>query len=80
VLITWAQVLMFSRIIYKSGTNKFYQLPDHLPSYFGISVVIKNLSSLVYPKVGVFFWFADGVLFTIGLILGWRLIGKEVKI
>jgi cellulose synthase/poly-beta-1,6-N-acetylglucosamine synthase-like glycosyltransferase len=80
MVISWAQVLMFSGIIYKSGNNKFYQFPDHLPPYFGIPNVLTNLSALVYPKFGVFCWLAGGVLFISGLILGWRLIGKSVKI
>ena len=80
MVISWAQVLMFSGIIYKSGNNKFYQLPDHLPPYFGILDALTNLSALVYPKFGVFCWLAGGVLFISGLILGWRLIGKSVKI
>ncbi|MCK5281026.1 MAG: hypothetical protein KAK04_20875, partial [Cyclobacteriaceae bacterium] len=80
MVISWAQVLMFSGIIYKSGNNKFYQFPDHLPPYFGIPDALTNLSALVYPKFGVFCWLTGGVLFTSGLILGWRLIGKSVKI
>jgi hypothetical protein len=80
MFITWAQVLMFAGIIYKSGNNKFYQLPDQLPAYFGLPDALTNLTALVYPKFGVFCWFAGGILLTSGLILGWRLIGKSVKI
>ena len=40
-------ICSFSGIIYKSGTNKFYQLPDHFPPYFGIPDALKNLSSFI---------------------------------
>ena len=80
IVISWAQVLMFSGIIYKSGNNKFYQLPDQLPPYFGIPDALTNLSALVYPKFGTFCWLMGVVLFTIGLIIGWKLIGKSIKI
>ena len=76
MVITWAQILMFSGIIYKSGENKFYQFPDHLPPYFGISDALTNLSILVYPKFGALCWISGGILLTIGVISAWTFMKK----
>jgi hypothetical protein len=80
IVITWAQILLFSGIIFKSGNNKFYQFPYHFPPYFGIPNALTNLSAIAYPKLGTFCLITGAVPFIIGLILLWRLIGKIANI
>jgi hypothetical protein len=68
IVISWAQVLLFSGIIYKIGGNKFYQLPESLPSLFGLPEALGRLNTLAFPTVGVLSWCFGVLLLLTGFI------------
>jgi hypothetical protein len=84
VAISWAQVLLFSGIIFKAGNNKFYQLPETMPPLFGLPEAVARLKVIAFPRIGVATWLSGGIIVLIGLIITWRntnrlLLGNSVE-
>ncbi len=73
VVISWAQLLFFSGLIYKSGTNKFYQLPAELPRLLGLPEAYTRLKIIAYPTAGFITWFLGGILILSSIIIVWKL-------
>lgn len=72
VAISWAQFLLFSGIIFKSGSNKFYQFPESMPSLLGLSDAFGHLKIIAFPNIGIFAWLFGVILISIGLTLTWK--------
>jgi len=81
VIISWEQMMMFAGILFKAGSNKFYQFPDRLPHLLGIPEAFSRLKAIAFPNVGIILWLAGETLIIIGLISGFNsayLIRKEI--
>ncbi|MBW2146760.1 MAG: hypothetical protein JRI22_07055 [Deltaproteobacteria bacterium] len=72
ICISRLQLLLFSGLVFKSGTNKFYQFPESLPSFLGLPDAISRLGVIAFPGLGFITWMCGGILVAIGLILTWR--------
>lgn len=72
VAMSWAQVMLFSGWLFKSGAHKFYQAPVALPALFGLPDALTRLTVLAYPAVGVAAWVVGGLLVLIGLTCAWK--------
>ncbi|MBW1744584.1 MAG: hypothetical protein JRJ47_14330 [Deltaproteobacteria bacterium] len=72
VAISWAQVLLFSGILFKAGSSKFYQFPDKLPPFLGLAGAIDRLEAIAFPNVGVVTWILGGILVFLGLMFSWK--------
>jgi hypothetical protein len=71
VAISWAQVLLFSRWLVKSGTDKFYRAPVPLPPWLGVPDALARLSVLAYPRLAAVAWAVGGGLVLVGLASAW---------
>lgn len=72
VAVSWAQVMLFSGWLFKSGSSPFYQSPDPLPFFLGLPDALARLAVLAYPLVGATAWIAGGALVLGGLLAAWR--------
>jgi hypothetical protein len=72
VAVSWAQVMLFSGWLFKSGSNRFYQIPGPLPAFLGLPDALTRLAVLAYPIVGATAWVVGGVLLLGGLLSAWR--------
>jgi hypothetical protein len=63
----WAQVMLFSGIIFKSGASKLYQLTA-LPPWLGIPEALTRLRNLAYPDAAVVMWLVAQVMICSGLL------------
>jgi len=68
----WAQVLLFSGIIYKADTSKFYQLPEIMPPSLGLSETFTKLKIISFPYIGISMLIIGSIMLIIGLPLLWR--------
>jgi len=73
VAISWAQLLLFSGIIYKHGANKFYQLPETMPFLLGLPEALIRLKKIVYPNLGLLAWLFGGALLLTAIIFAWKI-------
>jgi hypothetical protein len=73
VAISWAQLLLFSGIIYKHGANKFYQLPETLPFSLGLPEALIRLKKIVYPNLGLIAWLCGCALLLTAILFAWKI-------
>jgi len=79
VATTWAQILLFSGIIFEAGTSKFYQMPKFFPPLLGLPDALARLKVIAYPHIGILIWVIGSVFTLIGLIFGWKWINNTIK-
>jgi hypothetical protein len=72
VAISWAQLLLFSGIIFKAGSSKFYQLPETMPPLLGVPEALSRLTVITYPNIGIIAWLFGGVMVVVGLKFAWK--------
>jgi hypothetical protein len=72
VAMSWLQVLLFSGILFKAGNSKFYQFPEALPPFLGLSDALDRLKVIAFPNIGVVAWIMGGILVFVGLIFSWK--------
>lgn len=72
VVMSWAQILLFSGILFKAGNSKFYQFPHTLPSFLGLADAIDRLEAIAFPSLGVVTWVVGGILVLLGLTFTWK--------
>jgi len=72
IALSWAQVLLFSGILFKAGNSKFYQFPDTLPPFLGLADAIDRLKAIAFPNIGIVAWILGVVLIFTGLIFSWK--------
>lgn len=68
VAMSYAQILLFSGILFKAGSSKFYQFPGKMPSFFGFPQAFLNLKMISFPVIGGLAWCLGVVLISIALI------------
>jgi len=72
IAISWAQVLLFSGWLVKSGADKFYRAPAGLPPWLGLPDALTRLAALAYPRLAATAWVAGGALVLAGLAEAWK--------
>lgn len=70
--LSWAQLLLFSGILFKSGMNKFYQFPETMPPLLGLPEAFHRLKVIAFPGVGITIWLLGAVLIAAGLTGIWK--------
>ena len=76
---SWAQVLLFAGIITTSDPQKYYQLPNPLPSFFGLPIAFERLKAIVWPGLGATTWAVGSFLVLAGLVNGARAMRRSLR-
>jgi len=71
IVISWAQVLLFAGVLWRSPT-RFYQLPPGLPPHLGLPEALGRLAVVAYPVTGAISWVIGGSLLVLGIVAAWR--------
>jgi hypothetical protein len=71
--ITWAQVLMFTGHLVKTGSDKFYRMGSPWAVLFDVPSVLQRLGVLGYPLVGAIAFVLGGSLVLVGALYAWRI-------
>jgi hypothetical protein len=69
VYTTWAQILLYSGILFKAGKNKFYQFPESIPSVLGLQEAFTRLKTLSLPYLGITAWVFGAISILLGILL-----------
>lgn len=72
VVISWAQVLLFAGVLWKSDT-KFYEVPAGLPPLLGLPEALGRLAAVAYPMTGAITWLVGGSLLLVGILAAWKI-------
>ena len=70
--ISWAQLLLFSGILFKNGNSKFYQAAESMPSLLGLPEAYNRLKIIAFPNLGISAFFLGTTLIAIGLTFLWK--------
>ncbi len=70
--ISWAQILLFSGILFKNGNSKFYQATESMPSLLGLPDAYNRLKIIAFPNLGISAFFLGTTLIAIGLTFLWK--------
>jgi hypothetical protein len=72
VAISWAQVLLFSGWLVKSGADPFYRAPAPLPPWLGVPDALARLAVLAHARLAATAWVVGGGLVLVGLASAWK--------
>jgi len=72
VLISWAQFLLFSGILFIHGNSKFYQTSVGIPYLVELSDAFNRLKIIAFPKLGISACLLGTTLIAIGVAFLWK--------
>jgi hypothetical protein len=73
LVVSWAQVLMFSGHVFKAGANRFYQAGSPWPALLDAPEVLGRMNALAFPAAGAATFIAGAVLVAMGGVSAWTI-------